>query len=81
MQIFTLVVVHHEDPTPDAILMGSIWIAPGDRRAEEGIPDEGRGWSRISGPIDLSIAADICSSIESFFSRNGIQILKDMIAD
>jgi hypothetical protein len=83
MQIFTIIAVHHEDPRPDAVLTASIWIAAGDRRAEvaEEVPDDRQGWFRLSGPIDLNAAVDICSSLESFFSQNGIQILKETIAD
>jgi hypothetical protein len=83
MQTFTIVVVHHEDPRPDSVLTASIWIAPGDRRADmaEEIPNEERGWFRMSGPIDISIATNICSSIESFFSQNGLRVIKDVIAD
>jgi hypothetical protein len=83
MQIFTIVAVHHEDPRPDAVLTASIWIAAGDRRAEvaEEVPEVGKGWFRLSGPIGLTAAVNICSSLELFFSQNGVQILNKTIAD
>lgn len=83
MQTFTVVAVYHEDPTPGAAQTASIWIATGDRRVEvaEDGPDDSQGWFRLSGPIDLTAAVDICSSLESFFSRSGVQILKETIAD
>lgn len=83
MSSFTLVLVHHEDPTPNAILTASIWIASGDRRADivEEIPTEAKGWHKISNPIDLDVAANVCSELADFLSKNGLNIIHEMIAD
>jgi hypothetical protein len=79
----TLVTVHHKDSTPNAILMASIWIASGDRRVDiaNEIPTEAKGWRKISDPIDLDVAVNICSGLADFLSQNGLHIIHETIAD
>jgi hypothetical protein len=83
MTSFTLVSVHHEDPTPNAILTASIWIASGDRRADiaDELPTEAKGWCKISDPIDLDVAVNVCSRLADFLSQNGLHIINKTIAD
>ena len=83
MASFTLVSVHHEDPTPNAILTASIWIASGDRRVDiaNEIPTEAKGWRKISDPIDLDVAVNVCSGLADFLSQNGLHMIHEVIAD
>jgi len=80
-QTFTICFVYHEDPTPDAVAMASLWIAQGDRREDPKLPDEKDGWSKIVGPLEFSTADMICSSLEAFFTKNGLDIKSEMVAD
>ena len=79
MKKFTIMLVYHEDSSPDAIAMASVWIAAAERPAES--PRELNGWFKIVGPIEMDVADTICSSLQSFFPKNGLEIKRETIAN
>ena len=81
MQAITLVFIHHEDPTPEAIFKASIWIAAGERECPDEFSNEANGWFKIVGPVESDTAEKICSSLEEFFQQNGVRVKEKMIAD
>jgi hypothetical protein len=44
-------------------------------------PDEANGWFKIAGPIEQDTAWKIYSSLEKFFSQNGVRVKKEAMAD
>ncbi|HTR40217.1 MAG TPA: hypothetical protein VMH87_01200 [Pseudomonadales bacterium] len=80
MQAFTLVLVYHEDPTAGAVAMASVWIATSEREDPQ-LPKEDNGWFKLIGPVEFDTADKICSSLETFFQKNGVRVKSETVAD
>jgi len=78
METLTLILIHHEDSTGPAL--GSLWIFPGNGvadRLEHKLP----GWAKIVGPTDVNLAFETYNSLREFFSKIGVNVLSEAIAD
>jgi hypothetical protein len=80
MRTFTIVYVHHEDPSVNAIFKASVWIGEGDRPTDE-LPEESNGWFRLIGPIEMKVADEISDSLSKFLQHQGFKVKNEMIAD
>jgi hypothetical protein len=57
----------------------SVWIFAGDGRKD--VERRLSGWVKVVGPIDQEIASGVCNALKEFFSKNGVTVFEEGIAD
>ena len=63
---------------------GTVWIFNGDGRSDLAQPeplDEMPGWTRVAGPLPFEMAGSIHGALKDFFTRSGVTVIDEGIAD
>ena len=73
---------YQQDPS---VSMGSVWVFPADAsefldESEESL-ESSPGWTRIAGPIEYKLAAEIQSTLVDFLRANGVKVVDEGVAD
>ena len=56
----------------------SVWIFAGDGRKDM---ERHFGWVKVVGPVDQELASEVCNALKEFFSKNGVTVFEEYIAD